>query len=81
MINGRFSLAQSRLAPPEGKALTRRGCGRAEAAGGFPSVIVDEFWSDTLMTVNVQSPTAAAEIFRRIEHIFVLIEDRARWLR
>src|SRR5262249_4314512 len=73
----RFTLSPSGLPPAQAKALARRAYGRARAAGSLSSAVVDKLWADTLVAVADQPATAVAEMLRRTEHLFVLIEDRA----
>ncbi len=62
-------------------ALARRAYGRARAAGGVSPLIIDRLWADTLMAIEHQPADISAEMLRRTEHLMVLIEDRARWVR
>jgi hypothetical protein len=68
------------LPPVEAKALARTACDRARA-GSLSSVVVDRLWSDTLVAVDGQPAATATEMLVRAQHLFVLIEDRARWPR
>jgi hypothetical protein len=81
MTARRLSFAPSGLSPGQAKALARWAYCGARAAGGLSSVVVDKLWADTLVAVADQPATAAGEMLRRTEHLFVLIEDRARWPR
>lgn len=81
MTVSKLRFASSGLTPAAARALARAAYGRARAAGGLSSVIVDGLWSDTLLAVDGQPATTATEMLVRAQHLFVLIEDRARWLR
>lgn len=80
-MSRRFTFAPSGLSPTEAKACARRAYDRARGAGSLSSVVVDKLWADTLVAVADQPAGTAGEMFRRAEHLFVLIEDRARWPR
>jgi hypothetical protein len=76
----RISFAPTGLTRVRAKALARRAYDRARAAGSLSSVVVDRLWSDTL-AVEHQPAATATEMLVRAQHLFVLIEDRARWPR
>jgi hypothetical protein len=74
------------FAPPgadlaDAKSTCRRAYSRARKAGGMSTVVIDSLWADTLLAIDGQPAEAASEMLRRTAHIFVLIEDRARWPR
>jgi hypothetical protein len=75
----RFSPAGRALA--DAKASARRAYDRARGAGGLAPVVVDRLWADTLTAVDGQPAITAAEMFRRSEHLFVLLADRGAWPR
>jgi hypothetical protein len=74
----RISFAPTGLSRVRAKALARRAYDRARAARSLSSVVVDRLWSDTLLAVEHQPAATATEMLVRTQHLFVLIEDRAR---
>jgi hypothetical protein len=52
---------------------------RARASGALAPVLIDRLWADTLMLAEGKPPETAAEMLRRTQHVFVLLEDRATW--
>jgi hypothetical protein len=75
----RFSPARRALA--DAKASARRAYDRARSAGGLAPVLVDRLWADTLVAVDGQPGETAVQMYRRTEHLFVLVADRATWPR
>ncbi len=82
MTARRVSFAPSGLSPAtEARVAARRAYGRAQGSGGLAPVVIDRLWADTLTAVDGQPAATAAEMLRRTEHLFVLLEDRAHWPR
>ena len=77
----RISFAPAGLSPAQAKTLARRAYGRARDADSLSSAVVDRLWSDTLLAVDGQPAATATEMLVPAQHLFVLLEDRARWPR
>jgi hypothetical protein len=72
---------------PEGAKLTdakahaRAAYERTRAAGGPWSLTATRAWADTLLAVEHKPAVTQAEMFRRTEHLLVLLHDRSTWER
>jgi hypothetical protein len=66
----------------DAKSTARRAYQRArKAARPSTAATIDGFWSETLLAIDGHEPVAQAEMWRRTEHLFVLLRDRAEWAR
>ncbi len=63
------------------KRTARLAYDRARKAGGLAPVVIDKLWSETLLAAEGRPAVTAAEMYRRSEHLFVLLHDRAAWAR
>jgi hypothetical protein len=74
-----LNFSPSGRAVAEAKASARRAYVRARKAGGLSTTVIDQLWAHTLVTCEGHEAAMQAEMLRRTEHLFVLLEDRGEW--
>jgi hypothetical protein len=77
----RLTFAREGREPEAAKATARRSYQRARKVGGRSAVLADTFWSETLFAIDGHEPATQSEMWRRTEHLMVLLHDRAAWPR
>jgi hypothetical protein len=63
------------------KASARQAFLTAKQAGGLTAVSAERYWSETLAAAEGAEAVTAAEMYRRSEHLLVLLIDREKWAR
>jgi hypothetical protein len=81
MTAHRLSFSSAGLSLADTKALSRRAYERARAAGGPWALTADRAWSEVLLAVEGKPRETQAELYRRTEHLLVLLRDRQSWPR